>query len=487
MTVQDTRNRRLTLPTPDATEALARVLGARLRPGDVLLLSGGIGAGKTHFARALVQSLLQTPEDVPSPTFTLVQEYDTRSGPLWHADLYRLTGPQEIVELGLLDAFEDAICLVEWPDRLQDLAPASALHLTFRTVGDGDTRTLTIGWSDPEWDERLKTAWAGAQTEARENPVDHFLEEAGWSDATVHPMAGDASSRHYARLTRGDETAILMQDPHGDAALFARLARHLNSLGLSAPKVLAETSGMLLLEDLGDGLIATLARDAEAETPLYLAAVRALVRLHGYQAPDSLPVATPEHLAGAIDLTFTHYAQMADLLAEATETFLPILRKYAAPEGVLVLRDFHAENLLMLPGRSGAARVGLLDFQDALAGHPAYDLASLCRDVRRDVQPATEAACLNAYIDATGTDPQAYRAAYAVLGVQRNLRILGVFARLAVTQGKTRYLDFLPRCWSHIQIQSLHPALEPMRPIIAKLPAPNAAFLQELLARCPTQ
>lgn len=487
MTVQDTRTRRLILPTPEATEALARAVAAHLGPGDVVLLSGGIGAGKTHFARALVQSLLETPEDVPSPTFTLVQEYETRSGSLWHADLYRLTGPQEIVELGLVDAFDDAICLVEWPDRLQDLAPASALHLTFRAIGDDDTRALTINWSDPAWDDRLKMALAGAQMEARDNPVDLFLAETGWSDAEVHPMAGDASSRHYARLTRGDETAILMQDPNGDTALFARLARHLNGLGLSAPEVLAENAGILLLEDLGDGLIATLARDAETETSLYLAAVRALVRLHGHSAPASLPVATPEHLAGAIDLTFTHYSQMADLLAEATETFLPILRQYAPPEGVLVLRDFHAENLLMLPGRSGAARVGLLDFQDALAGHPAYDLASLCRDVRRDVQPVTEAACLNTYIDATGTDQEAFRAAYAVLGVQRNLRILGVFARLAVTQGKTRYLNFLPRCWSHIQIQSHHPALEPMRPIIAKLPAPDAAFLQDILARCPTQ
>ncbi|MCA1336030.1 tRNA (adenosine(37)-N6)-threonylcarbamoyltransferase complex ATPase subunit type 1 TsaE [Pseudooceanicola marinus] len=134
------------LPAPEATAGLARRLGARLAPGDVILLSGGIGAGKTHFARALIQSLLAEPEDVPSPTFTLVQEYDTTRGPLWHADLYRLSDPMEVVELGLEEAFETAICLVEWPDRLADLTPADALSLEMTALpdNDGEARRLVI-------------------------------------------------------------------------------------------------------------------------------------------------------------------------------------------------------------------------------------------------------------------------------------------------------------------------------------------------------
>lgn len=144
------------LHSPDATADLAARLGARLRAGDVLLLEGPIGAGKTHFARALIQSLLSVPEDVPSPTFTLVQVYDGPAAAIWHSDLYRLTHPDEVTELGLTDAFDDAICLVEWPDRLGDLAPQSALHLSFAPGAHDDARRLTLRWSDPRWTGLIK-------------------------------------------------------------------------------------------------------------------------------------------------------------------------------------------------------------------------------------------------------------------------------------------------------------------------------------------
>ncbi|MDO6584295.1 tRNA (adenosine(37)-N6)-threonylcarbamoyltransferase complex ATPase subunit type 1 TsaE [Salipiger sp. 1_MG-2023] len=159
-----TQPRTVTLPTPDATCALARALGARLRPGDVLLLSGGIGAGKTHFARCLIQSLQDHPEDVPSPTFTLVQVYDSPSGEIWHADLYRLSNPDQCLELGLTDAFDTAICLVEWPDRLAGLTPQGALSLEFTTGDPEDLRHLSLAYSDPRWTDILRDL--GAQFEA---------------------------------------------------------------------------------------------------------------------------------------------------------------------------------------------------------------------------------------------------------------------------------------------------------------------------------
>lgn len=146
---------RVPLSSPDVTCQLAQRLGGALRPGDVVLLSGKIGAGKTHFARCLIQSLQDSPEDVPSPTFTLVQEYETRNGPLWHADLYRLTGPDEIIELGLAEAFDTAICLIEWPDRLDDLTPADALRLSFDDGPTDDARLLTIEWTAVRWDGLL--------------------------------------------------------------------------------------------------------------------------------------------------------------------------------------------------------------------------------------------------------------------------------------------------------------------------------------------
>ena len=150
------RTEQIMLSSPDATTALARKMAPILAPGDVVLLTGPVGAGKTHFARSLIQALLPIPEDVPSPTFTLVQTYDGPGFEIWHTDLYRLTQPDEVIELGLLDAFENAVALVEWPDRLGDLAPSDALSLTFIPQDQLEQRTLRLTWTDTRWDDRLK-------------------------------------------------------------------------------------------------------------------------------------------------------------------------------------------------------------------------------------------------------------------------------------------------------------------------------------------
>lgn len=143
--------------SPADTATLARQLGPRLIPGDCMLLSGPIGSGKTHFARQMIQHLQDQPEDVPSPTYTLVQIYDTSQGEIWHADLYRLGNTDEIEELGLSDAFDAAICLIEWPDRLADLSPPDALDLTFRAdAAAPDTRLIDFRWTEPKWHSRLK-------------------------------------------------------------------------------------------------------------------------------------------------------------------------------------------------------------------------------------------------------------------------------------------------------------------------------------------
>jgi tRNA threonylcarbamoyladenosine biosynthesis protein TsaE len=144
-----------TFDTPDRTCAFAQTLAPRLVAGDVLLLAGGVGAGKTHFARCLIRARLPLPEDVPSPTYTLVQSYPWPDCEIWHADLYRLDDPAEVVELGLAEAFETAICVVEWPDRLGDLAPEKALTLEFAPGSADETRHLTLSWSDPRWTDRL--------------------------------------------------------------------------------------------------------------------------------------------------------------------------------------------------------------------------------------------------------------------------------------------------------------------------------------------
>lgn len=315
-----------------------------------------------------------------------------------------------------------------------------------------------------------------------------FLTRAGWAESAQEPLAGDASARRYTRLRRADGTAILMEDPGGDVALFARLAEHLCELGLSAPRVLArdDAAGLLLLEDLGDGLIARLATDPTREAALYREAVDALVELHRHPAPPGLPEATPEHMASMTDLAFTHYAARPDAAAPAIDALRGILAETCATTDVMVLRDYHAENVLHLPERVGAARAGLLDFQDALRGHRAYDLVSLLRDARRDLFPGTAEMAVAHYLQATGTPEAPFRAALAALGVQRNLRILGVFARLASERGKPGYLRLLPRVWDHLQADLAHPALTPLRPHLGVLPPPSAAIVTRLESACPT-
>ncbi|ANT60212.1 aminoglycoside phosphotransferase [Salipiger sp. CCB-MM3] len=313
-----------------------------------------------------------------------------------------------------------------------------------------------------------------------------FLRAAGWEAAAAQPLAGDASTRRYTRLSMGGQTAILMQDPDGDVALFARLARHLTSLGLSAPQVLAEAPGLLLLEDLGDGLIARLATDPQSEKRLYLCATDALIALHRHAAPADLPVADAAHLSGITDLAFDVYAARAGApvdaaVRDAAIACLRALIETHAPETeVMILRDYHAENILWLPDRDGAARAGLLDFQDALQGHRAYDLISLIEDARRDVSEDTAHACIRHYIAETGTPEAPFRTALALLGAQRNLRILGVFARLAQVRRKPHYIDLIPRVWAHLQTDLAHPALTELRARLAPLPAPTPAILERL-------
>ncbi|MEM8958210.1 MAG: phosphotransferase [Pseudomonadota bacterium] len=339
--------------------------------------------------------------------------------------------------------------------------------------------------------------------------ISAFLEASGWGDATRAALTGDASNRRYERLLRSpganskDGRAVLMDAPPEkgeDTRPFVRIARHLRALGLSAPAIRAEDSaaGLLLLEDLGDDLYARVVLEGRVdETELYAAAVDALIALHDHSPPHGLRDYDPDLMAEKAALAGQWYAggsapQAAvspDHPAARTlaDSITPLLHRHAADATVLILRDYHAENLLWLPDREGVARVGLLDFQDALAGHPAYDLVSLLEDARRDVPAPLQAAMLAHYIDATGTDEDAFRRAYALLGAQRNLRILGVFARLSLHYGKPHYADLIPRVWGHLQHDLSHPDLADLKHAVDRtLPPPDDERLDLLKARCAT-
>lgn len=326
-----------------------------------------------------------------------------------------------------------------------------------------------------------------------------FISAAGWATAAVAVLAGDASNRRYDRLTRSDgRTAVLMDAPPEkgeDVRPFIRIARFLTGCGLSAPDILHadEERGFLLIEDLGDALFAReLAHDPTAESTLYRASVDVLSHLHRAE-PPALTVYASAVTTPLAALAFDWYQLGATgrIDSDARQAFCAEFAARLKPlddtPHVLIQRDYHAENLLWLPERKGVARVGLLDFQDAMTGHPAYDLVSILQDARRDVGPDMEALMKQHFLLDNPQDQEAFDAAYAVMGAQRNLRILGVFARLCMRDGKAHYVDLIPRVWAHIETNLAHPALTETRRLLqGSLPAPTPEILNQLRAKCAT-
>jgi aminoglycoside/choline kinase family phosphotransferase len=331
----------------------------------------------------------------------------------------------------------------------------------------------------------------------REAALSGFLASSGWGAAERRHLAGDASDRRYERLRLGVATAVLMDNPPGgadDPAAFVTMANHLRQIGLSAPEVLAQDlgHGFLLLEDLGDDLFARLLMtEPGREALLYAAATDCLLHLQANPPPEGLPDLSAADWASAAAFALDWYALAATGTAPHRADFLAAMTKamvdWADGPRVLILRDFHAENLLWLPGRDGVGRVGLLDFQLGQLGQSAYDLVSLLQDARRDVAPETEAAMLARFCAARGLAPDHFAAHYAVLGAQRALRIIGVFARLCLKAGKPGYLRLLPRVWDQLQRNLTHPALADLARVCnAVLPPPTPDILQRIENQCPT-
>ncbi len=297
-----------------------------------------------------------------------------------------------------------------------------------------------------------------------------FLARAGWEGADILPLAGDASFRRYFRVVDGARRAVLMDapPPHEDPRPFIAIAGHLNTHGFAAPEILARDLdlGLVLIEDFGDLRLKEHVEEQPAdELAVYTRAIDLLVDLHAFPAAEDLAPydravyqretgLLTEWYCPAVNLTVDEAGYIA-----AWNAVLPIVEASASP-AVTVLRDYHAENIMLID-RPTSHGLGLLDFQDALAGHPAYDLVSLLQDARRDVPPALEAAMVERY-RALANPPADFDAAYAVLGAQRNAKIIGIFTRLWKRDGKARYLSFLPRMWALLERDLAHPALAPV-------------------------
>ena len=297
-----------------------------------------------------------------------------------------------------------------------------------------------------------------------------FLAAHGWGGAQILPLAGDASFRRYFRVVDGTRRAVLMDapPPHEDPRPFIAVAEYLCEQGLNAPTILGRdlTRGLLLIEDFGDvRLRETVDAALHSEEAFYAGVTDLLIHLHARPPMDGLPVHGLEQWLDEVMLFSDWYCPALDIEVDrdafraAWEAALLPVEKDGLSR-VTVLRDFHAENIMLVAGKDGVEHYGLLDFQDALIGHPAYDLASVLEDARRDVSPAVEAAMLARYQDTTGTDIES---AYWALAAQRNTRILGVFVRLWKRDGKPGYRQFQPRMWGLLERDLAHPALASVR------------------------
>lgn len=488
----------VTLPDHEATERLARIVAEELRPGDLVTLSGGLGAGKTTFARALVRTLAGDPElEVPSPTFTLMQVYDGVRHPIVHADFYRLSGSYELVELGWDETTENAVTLVEWPERAEDALKLERLDIRLDIApgsrGAGRIAALTgFGGFAPRL-SRLKA-------------FQNLVERCGWADAVRTPMPSDASViRSYERLVKpSGETALLMISPPRPVGppvrrgkpyttiaklaetvhAFVAIDKGLRALGFSAPDIYGEDldAGLLLIEDLGAEPVV----DANGPIPeRYAEATRILVKLHGTTLPQVLPVAEGyDHAIPPYDLEalLIEVELLADWYvphiigsylsgsarAEFVNLWSETLMEIVPAPWTWTLRDYHSPNLIWLPEREGLKRVGMIDFQDAVLGPPAYDVASLLQDARVTVPPDLELRLIGLYArERKAADPEfdvaSFARAYAIMGAQRATKILGIFARLDRRDHKPHYLKHLPRIESYLIRNLAHPALSKLK------------------------
>ena len=299
-----------------------------------------------------------------------------------------------------------------------------------------------------------------------------FLARCGWAGARIEPLAGDASFRRYFRVVDGQRTAVLMDapPPMEDVRPFVAVAEWLHSIGLSAPEIIGRDidRGLLLLDDFGlSRLREVVDSDPSRERELYERATDVLIHLHQQAPMPGLPAHGLEQWLEELALFTDWYCEALDLSVDKsayreawTEVLEPVADDGLGP--VTVLRDYHAENVMLVSGREGVRHFGLLDFQDALVGHPAYDVASVLEDARRDVPPEVEQAMIERYIAATG-NREAFTRAYWALAAQRNTRILGVFTRLWKRDNKPHYTAFQPRMWGLLERDLAQPGLEPVR------------------------
>jgi N-acetylmuramate 1-kinase len=490
----------LLLTGEQATARLAQDLAMMAAPGWTIQLVGDLGAGKTSFARAFIRALARDEGlEVPSPTYTLVQRYEEAVPPVLHADLYRITSPGQVDELGLDEREDGAIALIEWPQHAGADAFARSLILTLEPAGH-DARSASLD-GPPDL----------LATVTRTLKIRAFLESNGLGESARARLQGDASSRRYETLDGMQQPLILMDAPRmpdgpiiADGKPYSQLVHLAESVhafvavgsalkarGFASPAIHAQDleSGLLVLEDMGRQTILT--HEGTPDPSRYKAAVELLGRLHSQTWPDQLAVGPAlwhslnrydgTVMGREISLCPDWYVAHRGLAPERFDRtgFLAAWQQALAPfeqePATLTIRDYHSPNIIWRQGESGDARIGIIDFQDALLGPPAYDVASLVQDARVTIPPDLQGELLAAYgaarrqAGATDFDQSAFEARFALISAQRNTKLLGIFARLNVRDGKPAYLAHLPRVEAYMAQLLRHEVLRELKPYYDQL------------------
>jgi N-acetylmuramate 1-kinase len=478
----------LELENAAATERLGEDLARALKRGDILALSGEIGAGKSTLARALIRAMAGEEElEVPSPTFTLAQEYAARI-PVSHFDFYRLNDPEELRELGLDEAVEAGICLIEWPERAGNLLPETSVRLELKESGAGRTASI---FGPAEAMERIGRTLA----------IRDFLQKHGLAGASRRWFQGDASTRAFELVKDSAGPALVLMDHPEKPDLspvvngrsyrqtaritwtvtpFIAVANTLRAHGFAAPEIVAQDrgEGLLLMENLGQGKIVD--EDGKPVPARYGAAAELLAELHGARIWRDLPLGNGETyelppydrdalmIEARLMLDWYVPRKLGRAASEAEakrfeSLWDDLIVKLADAETGLILRDYHSPNIIWREDRTGSQRLGLVDIQDALHGPLSYDVSSLSQDARVSIPSDLEAEILKAYVGARtkagGFDEARFRLSYAITALQRATKILGIFVRLDQRDGKPDYLRHLPRIEDYVRRAIKHPAL----------------------------
>jgi tRNA threonylcarbamoyl adenosine modification protein YjeE len=481
---------RRSIPLP-AMEALARELSLWARPGLAIHLSGDLGAGKSAFARAFIRGLaLDDREfDIPSPSFSLVQSYDALRVPVVHVDLYRIGSPSEVSELGLEEFLGKSLMLIEWPEKLPENISPDRLKISFG--GSGNTRDLKLE-AVGKWIEILQ----------RDEAIKGFVTQSQVAGGTRSHFEGDASARRYERVAGNAATQLLMDMPsRPDGPLvkngkpysaIAHLAEgisavvaindYLFNLDYSVPRIYAADikHGMALIESLGDKVFSRMMAKGEDMAEPMKAAVDVLADMAAREWPSKVPVrgGADHHIAPydldammiEVDLLPSWFwplqkksAPGDEVKAEFSTIWQTLLTSIDSHKPVWTLRDYHSPNLLWLPERKGLSRVGIIDTQDCVMGHAAYDLVSMLQDARVDIDFKRADELFDYYCglrSAAGPfDAGEFSRVFAILGAQRATKILGIFARLSKRDGKPIYLNHIPRVSGYLKRNLAHPDL----------------------------